>query len=100
VRSKFSNYGSVVTVAAPGEGVISTYPMGRYASGWGTSFSTPWVSGAAALLQQINTSINQSGAVQAISNAVSIGQGLGYGELDLFQACNAEKAQSNSPRKQ
>jgi hypothetical protein len=93
VRSSFSNYGSV-TVAAPGEGVISTFPMDRYASGWGTSFSTAWVTGAAALLQQINTTINQSEAVQAISHAVPIGQGLGAGELDLFQACSFE-ASSN-----
>jgi len=33
VRSSFSNYGSVVTVPAPGEGVISTFPLNRYASG-------------------------------------------------------------------
>jgi subtilisin family serine protease len=93
MKSSFSNYGPVVTVAAPGEGVISTFPMNRYASGWGTSFSTAWVSGAAALLQQISTAINQSGAVQAISHAnPTVPQGpLGVGELDLFQACSFEK---------
>ena len=42
--STFSNYGSgVVTFAAPGEGVVTTYPGGSYAAGWGTSFSTPMV---------------------------------------------------------
>ncbi len=50
-RSSFSNYGSnLVWVAAPGEGIITTYPWGTFAGAWGTSFSAPMVSGAAALL--------------------------------------------------
>ena len=37
-RSTFSNYGNqIVWVAAPGEGVITTYPFATYAAGWGTS---------------------------------------------------------------
>ena len=36
-RSSFSNYGdAIVWVAAPGEGIISTYPFSTYAAGWGT----------------------------------------------------------------
>jgi subtilisin family serine protease len=49
--SSFSNYGAPpVWLAAPGEGVMTTYPFGTYAAGWGTSFSTPLVSGTTALL--------------------------------------------------
>ncbi|MGA3097684.1 MAG: S8 family serine peptidase [Bryobacteraceae bacterium] len=85
-RSSFSNYGSIVTVAAPGEGVITLYPGNNYAAGWGTSFSAPLVAGGAALLVQLG-STNQSQAAQALSQAVFIGQQLGAGELNLVMAC-------------
>src|SRR2546426_7846581 len=39
---------SDVQLAAPGEGIITTYPGGHYAAAWGTSFSTAFVSGGAA----------------------------------------------------
>jgi subtilisin family serine protease len=45
----FSNYGSVVDIAAPGVDLISLYPGSGYTAGSGTSFSSPIVAGAAAL---------------------------------------------------
>jgi subtilisin family serine protease len=89
IRSTFSNYGNtLVTVAAPGEGVVTLYPGNNYAEGWGTSFSAPLVAGGAALLVQLGGSqMNETQASQALSQAIPTGQGLGAGELDLFQAC-------------
>jgi subtilisin family serine protease len=85
-RSTFSNYGnSLVSVAAPGEGVITTYPgTNNYAAGWGTSFSTPLVAGGVALLFQINRNASVS-AVQAALNSgsINVGQGLGSGVVNL-----------------
>jgi subtilisin family serine protease len=86
-RSSFSSYGSDVWVAAPGEGIVSTYPYGTYAAEWGTSFSAPFVSGTAALLMQVSPAVNQTTAAAAIANAVPLeSSGMGNGELDVYQA--------------
>ena len=86
-RSSFSNFGdAIVWVAAPGEGVISTYPFGSYAAGWGTSFSAPFVSGAGALLLNLDPTTNESKAAAAVAHAVPVGTGMGNGRLDLVQA--------------
>jgi subtilisin family serine protease len=89
-RSSFSNYGSDVWVAAPGEGVISTYPYGTYSAGWGTSFSAPLVSGTAALLVQVSPNVNQQTAAAAIAHAARLSaSGMGNGQLDVYQAVQA-----------
>ena len=76
-------------MAAPGEAIISTYPFSTYAASWGTSFSAPFVSGAAALLLYIRPDCNQPQAASAISNARRLGPELGYGRLDVYEAVRA-----------
>jgi thermitase len=49
-RAKFSNKGRWVDVAAPGVGIVSTFPSRGYRSLSGTSFSAPHVAGVAGLL--------------------------------------------------
>jgi len=86
-RSSFSNYGaSMVWVAAPGEAVITTYPFGAYAAAWGTSFSTPLVSGAASLLAGLDASAAQDQIAAAIAQAVPLTPDLGHGRLDVYEA--------------
>src|SRR6266576_1493539 len=92
-RSSFSNYGdAIVWVAAPGESIVSTYPFSSYAAGWGTSFSAPFVSGAAALLRNRRSNINESRAAAAMAHAVYIGPDMGHGRLDLVRALKATSA--------
>jgi subtilisin family serine protease len=92
--STFTNSGSdIVTVAAPGEALITTYPGNHYAAVWGTSFSSALVAGTTAdLLSAIDPNLArlmQLGDVKhAISHAVACGNAgsLGAGCLDLNQA--------------
>lgn len=116
-QSTFSNYGAPpVWLAAPGEGVMTTYPYGTYAAGWGTSFSTPLVTGTTALMvSEYNTqsssgsgglslsllgiSISLGGsnlpswepqAAKALAHADNISDPqLGNGRLDTYQAVQA-----------
>ncbi len=87
VRSTFSNFGaSLVSLAAPGEGLITTYPGNHYAGAWGTSFSTPLLAGGAALLLQLDPTMSPDKIAGSFSKAAKIGQDLGAGRLDLYQA--------------
>lgn len=88
--SSFSNYGQqLVWVAAPGEGVVTTYPFSTYAAGWGTSFSTPLTSGAAALLVNVDGLCDQMTSADATSHAQPIDSNAGHGRLDLYQTVQA-----------
>jgi subtilisin family serine protease len=87
--SSFSNYGtSVAWIAAPGEAIVSTYPMGTYAAAWGTSFSTPFATGAAALLAEM-ASISNKQAADAEGASVWISSDVTKGRLDVPSAIRA-----------
>ena len=86
-QSSFTNYGNaIVFVAAPGEGIITTYPFATYSAGWGTSFSAPFVSGGASLFVNRQPSMIHSEAAAAIANADVVGPNLGHGRLNLLLA--------------
>jgi len=97
-RSTFSNYGpNLVWVAAPGEGIVTTYPFATYAAAWGTSFSTAFVSGEAALMLDAGGPLlarllffeNQSNSARALAHAKPISSDLGNGRLEAYQALAA-----------
>ncbi|HYT22633.1 MAG TPA: S8 family serine peptidase [Candidatus Polarisedimenticolia bacterium] len=89
-RSSFSNYGVTdVWIAAPGENIISTFPGGTYASASGTSFSSPMVAGAVALMLNAKPSLNQNQATSSLSHAIKLTPDLNRGRLDVYQAVSA-----------
>ena len=65
-RSSFSNFGRTVSIAAPGENLITTYPGNNYAGVSGTSFSAALISGGVALLAQLDFAVNQEKASKAL----------------------------------
>lgn len=72
--ASFSNYGSWVNVAAPGDQILSTVPGGLYATWSGTSMATPLVAGVAALVRAAYPTLNPAQVVQCIeSTADNIG---------------------------
>jgi subtilisin family serine protease len=92
-RSSFSSYGAGnVSLAAPGEAIVTTYPAGTFAAAWGSSFSTPYVSGAAALLIGIQPNASTAQMSSALANAKPLGSSLGAGRLDLEEAVQAGRA--------
>jgi len=88
-RSSFTNFGTnAVFIAAPGEGVITTYPGGNYAAGWGTSFSAPLVAGEAALVLQSRPLYKPGDVANAVSRGISVPQ-MGHGRADLCLALSS-----------
>jgi len=99
VRAPYSNYGPQVDVAAPGTDVLgANYDpwlptiYNAYTYGWGTSFATPHVSGAAALLLSYKPFLTNAQVMDLIRftaddvNAAEypgVDEYLGYGRINL-----------------
>lgn len=84
VRSTFSSYGKGVFMAAPGEGVVTTWPGMNYAEATGTSFSSPLVAGAGALLLQADPKLGDD-LFEIIGRAKHLkSTGIGHGRLDAY----------------
>lgn len=64
----FSNYGSWVDVAGPGQGILSTVPGGGYGTWSGTSMAAPFVAGEAALVRSAFPNLNTVKAAQRIAS--------------------------------
>jgi subtilisin family serine protease len=92
--SSFTNRGpDLVTIAAPGENLVTTFPGDQYAVASGTSFSAPLVAGAASLMRDAAKSdipfqLQEADIARALrhANACVTDGSLGAGCMDLSQA--------------
>jgi thermitase len=95
-KASWSNYGSNVTIAAPGVNIFSAY-QGGYAYLSGTSMATPFVSGVTGLIWSQNPTWSESQVVSKLENSADKISGTGtywkYGRLD---ACNAVDCNSQT----
>lgn len=58
--SEFTNYGLITAdLSAPGNALVTLFPGGAYAAGWGTSFSAPLASGVVALIRPYHAGANR-----------------------------------------
>lgn len=64
----FSNYGASVDIFAPGTNITSTWIGGQTALASGTSMATPHVSGFAAYLLSMDSSLTAANVASSISN--------------------------------
>jgi len=84
--ASFSNYGSVVDIAAPGVKINSTYINGTYALMGGTSIASPHVTGMVSLYKSMNPMASPKEIKEILTNAGSypntVCDGLSYGYFD------------------
>ncbi|MBA3650143.1 MAG: S8 family serine peptidase [Chthoniobacterales bacterium] len=79
----FSNYGSNISLSAPGSGVWTTNRDGTYSSWSGTSFSSPIAAGAAALIVARNPQLTNATVIDLLKNSDDLGSA-GY---DIYYGC-------------
>ncbi|WP_430779994.1 S8 family serine peptidase [Actinoplanes sp. G11-F43] len=95
---EYSTAGGFVDVAAPGSGIVSTYPSAlgaSYKSMNGTSMAAPHVAAVAALMKSYNTALTPDQIESALEkSAVDLGakgfdNDFGHGRIDAVAALDA-----------
>ena len=88
-RTRFSNYGDFIDLAAPGESIFSTFPDNRFGFLSGTSMAAPHVSGAAVLMLARHPEWSAEELQRALINSVDPiepDKPLGLGRLNAHKA--------------
>lgn len=91
-RSWFSNYGSWVDVAAPGQDLITTANNGDYTGFAGTSGACPHVAGAAALLVGAKPTATAQQVREALEDSAILLNQPPFGEFSNYGLINVQAA--------
>jgi len=91
-KASFSNYGDYIDFCAPGVNIVSTINGGTYASGNGTSFAAPFVTGVVAIMLSKYPALSNENIVETLrAQAVDLGETgwdpfFGWGLVDASAA--------------
>lgn len=111
--TEFTNYGGKIDILAPGESIISTYPMNKesrtlritgYEKKKGSSQAAPYVAGIAAVIKLMHPEISVNelkarlfNSARPIEQAETGVKTAKYGLVDMTKAVNEKPAQFISP---
>lgn len=98
LKASWSNFGSAVAIAAPGQDIWTTTRGGGYQAWWGTSLSSPVVAGVVGLMMAAKPTLS-SAQVESLlfSTAVDLGttgrdSSFGHGRVNAAAAVQAAMA--------
>jgi subtilisin family serine protease len=101
--ASFSNYGSWITVSAPGDNILTTTKGGGYGSWYGTSLATPIAAGVGALVFSRNPALSSTQLVNILKqNSDDLGSGgfdqyFGWGRVNAYRAVAAAGGTTVTP---
>lgn len=104
-RASFSNYGTWVDIAAPGNNIYSTTVSNTYGNKSGTSMASPMVAGLVGLMKSLNPFMPNNDLINCLlsttdnidaQNPSFIGQ-LGTGRIDAEAAMSCVALSLNNP---
>jgi subtilisin family serine protease len=94
----FSNSGSWVDLAAPGEGITSAFPGGVYATWSGTSMASPLAAGTAALVRAVEPGLAAKDVARRLKRTASVLCGTDIRQVDTYAAVANIEPPSSSCR--
>ncbi len=111
--TEFTNYGGKIDLLAPGEAIISTYPMNKesrtlritgYEKKKGSSQAAPYIAGIAATIKLMNPGISVNelkarlfNSARPVSEATNGDKKAKYGLVDMKKAVTVKPAQFITP---